>query len=156
MKAIFAILLIAFATGLSAKTLSFPTFRIDVPDSWDQHIKTGPADQPAGGVQFHYSDDLGSLKIQSLEAPEVVSEARLRNLTNLDAATTLTWQHWGDFSGYQYDYEERGAFFRQWWLVNGQIVVFITYQTDPDSKDIATADIDRVVRSLSAGASQPR
>ena len=69
-------------------------------------------------------------------------------MTNVDASTPLTWQKWGDYSGYQYDYLERGSFYRQWWLVNERAMMFITYQCDPESKDSETEEIDKIVRSI--------
>ena len=144
------------ATGLSAETLSFPAFRIDVPDGWAHSVATSPDHNPAGLLTFSDPDGIGSLKIQSYNVPEVVSADRLRNMTNVDAATPLTWQHWGDYSGYQYDYLENGALYRQWWLVNGRTLMFITYQTHPESKDLDTADIDRMIRSLAIQAPRTR
>lgn len=86
----------------------------------------------------------------SYETSLAVSEDRLRNMTNVDASTPLTWQEWGDYSGYQYDYLERDSFFRQWWLVNERTMMFITYQCDPESKDSHVEEIDKIVRSITA------
>jgi len=148
MKAIFAIVIIATATSLSAETLSFPSFEIDMADGWEHSVETGPGDDRGGVITFYHPGGVGSLKILSYDAPGIVSEGRLRNMTNVDASMPLTWQHWGDYSGYQYDYRERGALFRQWWLVNVQTLVFITYQGDPESQDTDMEDVDGMVRSL--------
>jgi hypothetical protein len=81
-------------------------------------------------------------------APVAVSEDKLRNMTNVDASIPLTWQHWGDYSGYQYDYQESKAIYRQWWLVNTRTLVFVTWQGDPESQAGDTENIDMIVRSL--------
>jgi hypothetical protein len=84
----------------------------------------------------------------SYDAPVAITEDRLRNLTNVDARVPLAWQHWGEFAGYHYAYEEQGAFYRQWFLVNGQTLLLVTYQGDPFTKYRVAADLDRMIRSL--------
>ena len=136
------------ATGLNAETLSFPSFQIDIPAGWEHSIENSPGNDRGNVVSLRHPDGTGSLKILSYDAPIAVSEDRLRNMTNVDASTPLTWQKWGDYSGYQYDYLERGSFYRQWWLVNERTMIFITYQCDPESKDTDTEEIDKIVRSI--------
>ena len=80
----------------------------------------------------------------------------MRNLTNLDPSVPLSRQNWGDYSGYQYSYSERGSYYRQWWLANGRTMVFITYRCDFESRDIETEAIDEIVRSLTVNDSEPR
>jgi len=144
MRAIVTIVLIAATTSLSAETLSFASFRIDVPDGWMHSVEAGLDDR----VTLHHPDGTASLKILAYDAPVAVSADRLRNMTNVDTVVPLTWQHWGDFAGYQYDYLERGAFYRQWWLVNARTLLLMTYQGDPGSQDGDTTEIDRMARSL--------
>lgn len=90
----------------------------------------------------------GVLKFHSFSAPIDVGENRLRNLTNVDRSTPLILQEWGDFSGYQYDYAERGSFFRQWWLVNQRTMMFIVYESRVELDDAVSDEIDRIVNSM--------
>jgi hypothetical protein len=90
------------------------------------------------------------LKLLSYNAPVVVDDDKLRNMTNVDASIPLTWQKWGDYSGYQYDYLESGSFYRQWWLVNERTIIFVTYQSVLESKDSDKGEIDGIVRSIRA------
>ena len=69
-------------------------------------------------------------------------------MTNVDSSEPLTWQSWGDYSGYQYEYLERGSFYRQWWLVNERTIIFITYNCNPESKDIEIDEINKIVNSI--------
>lgn len=149
-NAVGAIIFIAMATSLQAETLSFPYFQIEIPAGWERSMESGPGNDRGNVVSLHHPDGAGSLKLLSYDAPVVVGEDRLRNMTNVDASIPLTWQKWGDYSGYQYDYPENGSFYRQWWLVNERTVLFITYQYDPDSKDSGTEEIDQIVRSITA------
>lgn len=95
----------------------------------------------------------GVLKIHSFSTPMDVGEDRLRNLTNVDRSTPLTLQNWGDFSGYQYDYAERGSFFRQWWLVNQRTMMFIVFESRIELDDAVSDEIDRIVNSVTVNES---
>ena len=150
MKNIAAIIISAMATGLNAETLSFPSFRIEVEDGWVYSIERGPqAHQDWGDlISIYHPNGVGILKVGSYSAPDFVSQEILRNMTNVDFSKPLTWQNWGDYSGYQYKYLERGLFYRQWWLVNERTIIFITYNCDPESKDIETDEIDKIVNSI--------
>ena len=95
----------------------------------------------------------GVLKVQSYCAPNLVTKERLRNMTNVDRSTPLTWQDWGNFSGYQYDYSERGSFFRQWWLVNQRTMIIVVYESNAEIEDADIEEVDRIVKSLTVDGS---
>jgi len=158
-KAIVVVVILATATSLSAETLSFPAFRIDLPDDWEygaeSRVDNSSGQDRQDVLTLRHPDGVRSLKLLSYDAPDVVAANTLRNMTNVDASTPLTWQHWGDYSGYQYDYVERGSFYRQWWLVHEQTLLFITYQGNPGSKVSNTAEIDTIIRSLTARIPPP-
>ena len=145
---IVAVILIGFATKLVAETVSFPSFEIEIPAGWERSIESGPGDDWGSVVCLGHPDGAGSLKILFYKAPVVVSDDKLRNMTNVDASIPLTWQKWGDYSGYQYDYLERGSFYRQWWLTNERTMIFVTYQHNSESQDDNTEQIDNIVRSI--------
>jgi len=148
MKTILAIILATITANLNAETLSFPSFQMEIQDGWERSIDNRPEDDLLSMVSLRRSDGVGVLKIGFYDALAVVSEDALRNLTNLDSSIPLAWQSWGDYSGYQYDYSESGSFFRQWWLTNEGTIIFVTYQCDPESKDIEAEEIDTIVRSI--------
>jgi len=131
----------------AAEQLEISTsFGIEVADSWVQK-EVGEL------VSFHHPNGDGVLKIQSYSAPSVVDKERLRNLTNVDRSTPLAWQDWGGFSGYQYDYSERGSFFRQWWLVNQRTIIFVVYESSVELQETDIGEIDRIVNSMTANES---
>ena len=148
MKTIFAIIIIAITTGLNAETLSFPSFRIEIQDGWEHSIENGPGDDSGGVISLRHPNGAGSLKIRSYNAPAVVSKDMLRNITNVDSSTPLTWKIWGDYSGYQYDYLERGSFYRQWWLSIESTIVFFVYESNTESKNIEIDEINKIVNSI--------
>jgi hypothetical protein len=150
MKYFLAIISVAFTTSINAETLAFPSFQIEIQDGWEHSVENGPGGGLGPVISLRHPNGVGGLKMQSYDTPAVVSEDRLRNMTNVDSSTSLTWQDWGDYSGYQYDYFERGTFYRQWWLTSERTIIFITYQCDPEPTDSETEEIDKIVRSITA------
>jgi hypothetical protein len=69
-------------------------------------------------------------------------------MTNVDLSTTLNWQDWGDYSGYQYDYSEAGSNYRQWWIANERTILFIVYDSNTEIKDIEIDEINKIVNSI--------
>lgn len=148
------LLLVIISFGIignsNAETLTFSSFRIEVQDDWVHNLEEGPNVHNEMGEQIiiHHPDGSGVLKMQTYNAPNLVSKEILRNMTNVDASIPLTWQDWGDYSGYQYEYSERGSFNRQWWLVNQRTIIFIVYESSVEPKDIEVYEIDRIVNSM--------
>ncbi len=150
MKTLLAIAIFGIATSSHAETLSFPLFRVEVEDGWVHSVEEGPrAHHDWGGlISIYYPNGVGILKIQSYSAPDFVSKKILRNMTNVDWSTPLIWQNWGDYSGYQYDYLERGSFYRQWWLASEKTIIFVVYDSNTESKDIEIDEINKIVNSI--------
>ena len=105
-KRVLALLIVGIAASLSAETLTFPVFSIDVATDWKHRVEERRlvSDERGELISIYRPDGVGVLRIQSYVAPDDVSKVVLRNLTNVEASTRLTWQEWGDFSGYQYKF----------------------------------------------------
>ncbi len=152
MKIIVALIAASLASSLLAETLSQPSFRIEVDDGWVYSIKKGPQAEDAlfswgDAISIHHPNRPGVLEIRSLRAP-TVSPERLRLLTNVASSEQLDWESWGDFSGYQHSYFEKGSFHRQWWLTDGKTVVLFLHSPGVESNQAEITEIDRIVRSL--------
>ena len=146
--------LCSLAPSLFAETLSQPSFRIEVADGWvhSTNKRTQTPDDFGNLISIHHPNRPGVLKIQSLRAPAVSSE-RLRLLTNVDGSEQLDWESWGDFSGYQHSYFERGSLHRQWWLTDGQTVVTFVHSSWVESNQAEMNEIDNALRDATTWAS---
>ena len=149
-KRIIALLILGFAADLSAETRTFPEFSIDVVNSWKHRVEKRAfvSDERGELISIYRPGGVGVLRIQSYVAPGDVSRVVLRNLTNVEASTRLTWQDWGDFSGYQYSYTESSSFYKQWWLTKERTILFITYNCDADAQQIEIEAIEKMVNSI--------
>jgi len=74
-------------------------------------------------------------------------------MTNVDSSMPLTWKKWGGYSGYQYDYSEGEAFYRQWWLASERTILFIVFESNTESRDIKIDEINDIVNSITANTS---
>lgn len=150
------IILFTISANVNAESLAFPSFLIEIPDSWERSIENEPNENGVSVIGLHDRNGVGILRMSSYDAPSAVSEDRLRSLTNLEPSTPLAWEHWGDYAGYQYRYTENSVFYRQWWIANERTILFITYQCDPESRDIETEVIDKIVHSITVNAAPTR
>jgi hypothetical protein len=152
MKILLAIAIIGITTSSTAETLSFPSFRIEVEDGWVHSIERDPQANHGVGelISIYHPNGNGILKMRTYGAPDFVSKELLRNMTNVDLSTPLAWQNWGEFSGYQHDYSEKGSFYRQWWLASEGAIIFIVYDTNIEPTDFEIDKIIKIVDSIAA------
>ncbi len=146
MRTFLVISFLGFCTTSYAELLELTTFRIDIKDGWMYEIDSGDRKQ----IDIFHSDRNSTLKLMTINAPALVTADTLRNMTNVDLSAPLTWQQWGDYAGYQYDYAEGDSFFRQWWLARDAEVLLVVYTSNAISDDVEIDVINRMVNSISA------
>lgn len=149
---LFGLAILGIADLIHAGTLNLPSFKITFADGWVHSLERGPQTQIQQGesVAIYHPDRPGLLRIRHIDAPDVVSDVVLRNMTNVDLSVPLTSRNWGEFVGYQHDYSESGMFYRQWWLAHDRTVVFIVYQDIAESSEKEIDEINKIVNSLEA------
>jgi len=150
-KYLFVLLGITFFNSSgSADIHTFSRFSIEIANGWTHRIDGGqPAAEEFGQlIKIFRVDGVGELGVLSFQAPVVVNELALRNLTNVDSSVQLVWDEWGDFSGYQYNYSENGSFFRHWWLANEQTVLFLIYESEIEAPQFDIQALEEMVASL--------
>ena len=125
--------------------LSLGLFTIALPDGWHHTKETQPNKQVV--TQIFHPDKDGVLQIISIDVPRKPTQNNIRNITNIDSSVDLTWQKWGELSGYQYDYTEAGKFYRQWWLTNHNKIMFVVYSSKVKNDSLRNV-IDEMVKSL--------
>ena len=155
-KNLLAIIIFSISVNINAEISSFRSFDIEIPDTWEQRVETAANGGSASVISLWDPNGAGILRLGSYDAPGIVSQDGLRNLTNLETSIPLAWERRGDFAGYQHSYTENGVFYRQWWLTRERTILLITYQCDPESRNIELAVIDKIVHSITASNDQAR
>ena len=144
-----------FILGISgnsiAEIVSFSEISVDGAPDWTYSIEQSSAFAGAqgGSISIDHPAGIGSLRMMTYAAPGTVSRDRLRNLTNVPLSTTLDWQEWGDFAGYEHSYLERGFFFKQWWLSNERTLLLITYESGANESQLEIEAVETMVDSIS-------
>ena len=136
----------AESNGRESKAIFLGSFEIAIPEGWQYETKTQPNKQVV--TQIFHPDKDGVLQIGSImHLPGKPTQNMIRRLTNLDSSLDLTWQKWGELSGYQYDYTEAGKFYRQWWLTHHNKIMFVVYSSKVKDESLRNV-IDEMVKSL--------
>ena len=150
MKTFPAIVLFGIIGNTSAEILTFPSFRIAVEDGWTHSLEKRPNAPSEMGelISIYHPNGIDVLRLQTYSAPNFVSKEILRNMTNVDQSTSLAWNAWGDYSGYQYGYSEGGVSYRQWWLVNKKTIIFVVYESRTEPQAIEVYEVDEIVNSM--------
>jgi hypothetical protein len=153
MKTLLMIAISVVSAVSNAEILTFPSFQLEVEDGWAHSVESGAQVPDAAGslISIYHPAGNGILKIRRYTAPSIVGRETLRNMTNVESSTHLTWQAWGDYSGYQHDYSEGGLFYRQWWLTNEMTMILIVYESTTELGDIESDQINKIVNSLKIG-----
>src|SRR5436190_1684983 len=88
-------------------------------------------------VPLFHPDGVGALQLSAYRNSEkpAILEADILEMIDVPPKYRdgLAKQEWGEFAGYQFVYSNRDAFWRRWWLSDGQTLLFVTYNCDkPD------------------------
>lgn len=165
MKSYFYVILILYVGCVSAKEirqidaavpgysssqveseLSFHSkFTIDLPQGWQRSTERQSNGQDV--VNISHPEQDGILQIISMQIPGKPSQNQIRNMTNVDLSIDLSWQQWGELSGYQYDYSSEGKFYRQWWLTQQNNILLVVFSSEMKNEQPHTL-LDDMVSSV--------
>lgn len=96
-------------------------------------------------------DEVGCIEISTLhrEDGEFDAEEVLR-IAQRESEQPLEWQavSLGDFSGVTSRYLEDETSMREWYIANGNLLLFITYSCDVDNAGLDDAAVDELLDTL--------
>lgn len=103
------------------------------------------------------SNGVGVLQISAARRKSPVTDADLMNFAKgfLNADSKTKSVTFGDFTGFEIRYEKDNAHWRQWFLRNGTIALFVTYNSDVANKGKEDAEVDQMLATLVAKNSAP-
>lgn len=142
------LLAIADNSNGEGRVITVGSFKVTMPSDWQYKEVSSDSGVSTNIFPIDNHGTHGSLSLMSLTVPTLVTRERLRLLTNVDSSISLDWGTWGELSGFQYDYVEEGQFFKQWWLVGKNAVLFLVYRRESkDDGEIRV--INQIVSTLS-------
>jgi len=101
-------------------------------------------------VSFFSDDSVGALQVSAYqkEGADVDDADLLEFIPEEIPVASGTPVKIGVFTGFLISYHEDETYWRQWWLKAGQIMVYLTYNTDPADQGTEDAVIDQIVSTL--------
>jgi hypothetical protein len=104
-------------------------------------------------VGFFTADSAGALQVSAyLKDDDVVTQEDLEDFIpeEIQAIVLDTPVKIGHFSGYTAKYVEEDTYWRQWWLMAGPLMVYLTYNSEAEDHGMEDATIDEIVSTLQA------
>jgi hypothetical protein len=96
-------------------------------------------------------DDVGCIEISTLHKEEGVFDAQAaHDIANTESEQSLNWQQasLGEFEGVVSSYVEDDAAIREWYVVNGSVLLFITYSCDEENCGMDDAAVNELLDTL--------
>ena len=98
-------------------------------------------------------DGVGCIEISTLfKDSGEFDEATVLQIARDEADTPVAWQsvRTGDFSGVTGNYLAEGAAIREWYVMRGAMLLYITYSCDEDNGGMDDAAVDEILETLTA------
>ena len=120
---------------------------------WSLSLATGwEAEVDEYCVTIAQPDGVGALQVSAYKKRDgsIASRDDLLEATELEPHQ---FQHLGelscgDFHGFQLVYAQGDVFWRRFWLANGEVMVFVTYNCEKQHQDQELAPVNEMLASL--------
>lgn len=118
-------------------------WQVNLPDNW-QH------EHDAGSEVVFDPEGFGELQLSTSVFDSPVSRDHLYELAaeHLDAAAEEEEVEFGDFSGISFEYETDDEFWQEWYLMSGNIMLFVTYACDLGEEENEIDIVEFILDSL--------
>ena len=118
-------------------------FTVDLRAGWRSRQNTPTA-------VFHTPHGHGALHLSVHHMEGEVSDAELQAFAacRINASAGPKQIQSGAFRGQTLRYATHGAYWREWYLRSGTVIVYATYNCDPENEGKEDAAVDRILESL--------
>lgn len=109
------------------------------------------ADSEEDSILVGDRDDVGCIEISTLHKEHgEFDQAELRAIALTESGPGLDWQTvtLGEFAGVRSQFVEEGTAIREWYVINGSMLLFITYSCDEDNGGMDDAAVDELLDTL--------
>ncbi|MCB1699927.1 MAG: hypothetical protein H6985_19455 [Pseudomonadales bacterium] len=109
------------------------------------------ADSEDDSILVGDRDDVGCIEISTLHKERgEFSQAEVQEIANTQSDSVEKWDKvtLGDFQGVLGKFVEEGAAIREWYVMCGPMLLFITYSCDEDNGGMDDAAVDELLDTL--------
>ena len=120
-------------------------------ESWQVMLPKGWHGRHDPECETICSDDaVGALQISCAYKEGRVRDDDLRDFAeeHLVAGAKTRKVEIGAFSGFEFCYEKDGRYWRQWFLRNGSVALFVTYNCDLADAGVENGQVQSILRTL--------
>jgi hypothetical protein len=96
-------------------------------------------------------DEVGCIEISTLHKEEgAFAQDMVRSIAQQESEQQLDWRSvvLGEFAGVTASYVQEGTAVREWYVVNGSLLLFITYSCAEDNRGMDDAAVDEILETL--------
>lgn len=109
------------------------------------------ADSEDDSILVGDRDDVGCIEITTLHKDK--GEFDLQEVRDIAVAESDSPQDWrkvnlGDFQGVSSSFVEESTAIREWYVMHGALLLFITYSCDEDNRGMDDAAVDELLDTL--------
>jgi len=128
------------------KTHTSTHYSVTMPNAWEAEF-----DQEDECDVLYKPDGHGELCISSVAHEEHLSSNDLKFIAeeDLHAGARFHEIDLGMFQGFWFDYEVDGAYWCEWYLACGRLMLFVTYTCPVDREGQENTDVDMIISTLS-------
>jgi hypothetical protein len=119
------------------------SWELDLRPSW-----TSQTDEECESISL--PDGVGALQISTARKDSDVTDDDLQDFAEKDndAEAELVATQMGAFRGVEFTHDADGTYWRRWYLRNGRIALFATYNCNIDDKGKEDHDVNQMLSSL--------
>jgi hypothetical protein len=109
------------------------------------------ADSEEDSILVGDRDDVGCIEISTLHKEQgSFSLDEVRSIAQGEADQDLTWAKvtLGEFAGVASQFVDEGAAIREWYVMHGALLLFITYSCEEENRGMDDAAVDELLDTL--------
>lgn len=109
------------------------------------------ADTEEDSILVGDRDDVGCIEISTLHKEHgEFDSAEVGEIARAESDVVQDWRKvtLGEFSGVVSQFVEEGAAVREWYVMNGSMLLFITYSCDEENRGMDDAAVDELLDTL--------
>jgi hypothetical protein len=99
-------------------------------------------------------DEVGCIEISTLHKEEgEFAQDLVRSIAQQESEQSVDWASvvLGEFAGVGGSYVQDGTAVREWYVVNGPLMLFITYSCGEENRGMDDAAVDEILETLMVG-----
>ena len=125
------------------KNVITPYWSLDIPDDWSE-------ENDEDVVSLYAKAEVGALQISASLQDQPIEMSDLQHLAaeHIDAGAKTEDITLGEFEGFTLSYTSANEYWREWYLMSDELMLFVTYVCDLGDEDKEEDIIEAILETL--------